>query len=201
MQAQFWTKGFTWCKHQCCWVVLVEWSSSQTGSQSNSHPSTLRIDCSHLEWKSDWKLVSRFSPMWEPTRRTRIKEKTSRKERTRWAFTWKLGSGSQDLKQIWFTGSSFSSSCMRLLLLASLVLRHTWGLLLFASCYYFISLTSIALLPLLFFSLCCYYLSLLLFLSSCCYSSQFSSILTKVILGKLSFLELFYAEPKWQVWN
>jgi len=86
-----------------------------------------QFSCSHFGWKLSWKLVLRFSPMWEPTRRTRTGKNHLWKERTGWVFTWKPKSGSQGFKQIWFIGFCCSSSYMGLLLLALLVFLLIWG--------------------------------------------------------------------------
>jgi len=115
---------------------------------------TLRTDYSHFGCTSGWNPILRFSPMWEPTRKTGIGN-VLKKRRTEWVFTWQPKSDSQGLKQIWFIGSSCSSFYMGLLLLALLVLLLSGGyyssplastfflllLLLFFHYYYFLFIT------------------------------------------------------------
>jgi hypothetical protein len=45
-----------------CWAVLIR-------DLVLNSIFTLRIDCSYFEWKPGWKLILRFSAMWEPTKR------------------------------------------------------------------------------------------------------------------------------------
>jgi len=99
---------------------------------------------------------------------------------------WKPESSSQDLKQTWFIGSSCSSSHMGLLLLAPLVCFLTWGCFSFPLAMTFFSLTSITLLPLLFFSLYCHYSSFYSY-----YFSQFIAIILLLITITLLFPWLF----------
>jgi hypothetical protein len=58
---------------------------------------TFRINYSHFGWKPSWKSILRFSQMWEPIRRTEIRNSYKRKERTGWDFKWKYESNSQGL--------------------------------------------------------------------------------------------------------
>jgi len=159
-------------------VILIGWP----GSQFSSH--IWELNCSHFGWKLGLKLILKFSPMWEPTRRTRIEISFFFIKTTKFSYENpnpvlkilnKLGS--------WFLLFFFSHGAAAIG--SSCSSSHS-GLLLFSSCYYIFPLTSIALLPLLFFSL-----SLLPLLFSHYYFSLFIAIILLLITITLLFPWLF----------
>ncbi len=121
-------EGQNYCNWLCLYSRLGQYRMlSRCISVLGGSQWMTQFSCSHFGWKLSWKLVLRFSPMWEPTMRTRTGKKHLWKERTQWVFTWKPKSSSQGSKQIWFIGFCCSSSYMGLLLLALLVFLLIWG--------------------------------------------------------------------------
>jgi hypothetical protein len=122
---------------------------------------TLRTDYSRLGCKSAWNPILRFSPMWEPTRKTGIGNVFLKKQPNGFSHH----NPNLVLKVLnnlvhWFLLFFFSHGA------AAIGSSSRLGLLLFSSCYYFFPLTAITLLfiaiilfPLLFFFSCCCYFS------------------------------------------